>query len=444
MDPNGAEATETGVPHRDEDETAEPVPKRAGLHEMFEAAARKAPGAIAVEDEGGSLTYAELDARANRLAHHLRRLGVGPEVRVGLCLPRSVSLAAALLAVLKAGGAYVPLDAAYLRTARERSATYRAERLAFVAGDAGLGVLITQDSLRSRLPASGAAVVCVDADEARWAALPETTPESGVLPDNAAYVIYTSGSTGRPKGVIGTHRAMVNRFAWMLRAYPFAEGERCAQKTSPGFVDFLWETLGPLSGGATLVVMPPGVEKDAGALVGALSAGGVSRLVVVPSLLRVLLESLESAAGTLPSLRICTTSGERLPDDLVPRFRERLPHATLLNVYGSTEVAADVTACDLSSTPTGGASPIRRPIPNVRIHVVDPGGAPCPPGATGRSTWPAPGCAAATWAARISPQSGSCPTRSRGCPGRACTAPATWDGGATTACWSTWAASITR
>src|SRR5262249_26627366 len=165
----------------------------ATLPGLFAAQVAKTPDAVAAIFEGERLSYGELDARANRLAHHLRSLGVGPEAVVGLCVERSLAMLVGLLGILKAGGAYLPLDPGYPR-----------ERLAFMLSDAGAPVLVTQAALRAQLPAADARIVCLDGEEdaAAIARCPATAPQSGLTPHNPAYVIYTSGSTGTPKRVV--------------------------------------------------------------------------------------------------------------------------------------------------------------------------------------------------------------------------------------------------
>ncbi|HEX9936150.1 MAG TPA: condensation domain-containing protein, partial [Longimicrobium sp.] len=185
--------------------TAAAVPADRCLHELFEAQAARTPDATALVFEGEPLSYAELNARANRLAHHLRSLGVGPDARVGLCVERSLEMMVGLLAVLKAGGAYVPLDPAY-----------PADRVAYMLADSGPAVVLSQRRLRDRIGSTGAPVLELDEAEPAWSDRPATNPERGTLtPEHLAYVIYTSGSTGRPKGVGVPHRAVINALSWM-------------------------------------------------------------------------------------------------------------------------------------------------------------------------------------------------------------------------------------
>src|SRR5258708_12580269 len=188
--------------------TEAPYPRQSCIHHLFEAQVGRRPDAVAVVYEGASLTYRELDQRANQLAHYLQELGVGPEVLVGLCVERSLEMAVGLLGVLKAGGAYVPLDPAY-----------PAERLAFMLEDSRAPVILTQPHLLTQLPATAAKVVCLDAGAALLARQSEAAPVSGATSAPLAYVIYTSWSTGTPKGVQIPHRAVVN-FLWSMHLQP--------------------------------------------------------------------------------------------------------------------------------------------------------------------------------------------------------------------------------
>jgi non-ribosomal peptide synthetase component F len=196
------------------------VPADRCIHELFEAQAARTPGAVAVRFEEASLTYAELNERANRLAHYLVRLGVGPEVRVGLCLERSLEMVVSLLAVLKAGGAYVPLDPGL-----------PAERLAYMLEDSAVPLVLVQAALRGTVPArEGVAVLAVDALAERLAAESAENPKSGAGPGSLAYVIYTSGSTGRPKGVMNQHRGVVNRLVWMQAQFRLGADDGAARR----------------------------------------------------------------------------------------------------------------------------------------------------------------------------------------------------------------------
>ncbi|HKV08247.1 MAG TPA: condensation domain-containing protein, partial [Thermoanaerobaculia bacterium] len=245
------------------------------LQELFEAQARRTPSALAVIAEDETLTYRELDLRANRLAWLLRAHGVGPESRVGLCLERSAGMVVALVAALKAGGAYIPLDP-----------EYPAERLAFLVADAGVHVLLAQERTAGSLPEHGAPVVFVEtgafAEGEEGGAPPPRLYEGG---EALAYVIYTSGSTGRPKGALIPHRAIVNHMLWMAEDLPLTPADRVFQKTPFGFDASVWEFWAPLAAGAALVMARPGGHRDPAYLVRTIAEHGVTVLQAVPSLL---------------------------------------------------------------------------------------------------------------------------------------------------------------
>jgi amino acid adenylation domain-containing protein len=343
------------------------------LHQWIEAQVDRTPDAIAMVCEDAQLTYHELNRRANQLAHHLRSLGVGPEVLVGLCVERSLEMVIGLLGILKAGGAYMPLDPAY-----------PLERLAFMLEDARVAVLVTQQRLMAALPAPAATVVCLDADWYSMSQQSVANPTSETTPENLAYVLYTSGSTGRPKGVLGLHRGAVNRFVWMWETYPFAADEVCCQKTSLNFVDSVWELFGPLLQGIRVVIIPNDVLQEPPRLVQTLAAENVTRLVLVPSLLAAMLDSTAELQHHLPQLRMWITSGELLSVELCQRFRRCMPHGVLLNLYGSSEVAADVTWYDTRML-RGDCShiPIGRPLTNTQMYLLDAHLQPVPIGVVG-------------------------------------------------------------
>jgi len=211
----------------------------------------------------------------------------------------------------------------------------------------------------------------MDGDAREIAREPTTNPTNAVTAENAAHVIYTSGSTGKPKGVVSSHRASVNRFAWMWREYPFAPGEVCCQKTSLSFVDSIWEIFGPLLNGVTLVIIPDEVVKDPKAFVQSLADNKITRLVLVPSLLRVMLEDRELLAQRLASLRYCVCSGETLPVELAAEFRKQLPQTKLINLYGSSEVAADVTCYEVESAERFSTVPIGTAVANTQVYILD-------------------------------------------------------------------------
>jgi amino acid adenylation domain-containing protein len=352
--------------------TAAEYPVDACLHELVEAQVEHRPHATALVFEGEPLTYAELNARANRLAHHLRSLGVGPDARVGLCVERSLEMMVGLLAVLKAGGAYVPLDPAY-----------PAERLAYMLADSDPAVVLSQRALRDRIGSTGAPVLELDEAAPAWGHRPVTNPERGTLtPEHLAYVIYTSGSTGRPKGVGVPHRAVVNALSWMQELSGLSADDTVLHKTPYSFDASLRELLPPLLAGCRLVLARPEGHRDPGYLLELMRREGVTTLHAVPSLLQALVD--EGGLAACDALRTVMCGGEALPAELARRFSDQAPWARLYNVYGPTEAAVDVTAWLCTDRPDGAAiTPIGSPMPNVRIYLLDPAGEPVPVGVAG-------------------------------------------------------------
>ncbi len=351
--------------------------ERRPIHQLIAAQAERTPERIALDAPAGCLTYRELVRSAGRLASHLRRLGVGPDVRVGICAERSPAMVIGLLAILEAGGAYVPLDPAYPR-----------ERLAWLFADSTAAVLLTQERWAASLPANQVHVVELDRFAA--GALPDEGAGSGsqdppaarlpLDPENLAYVIFTSGSTGRPKGVMNRHGAILNRLLWMQQALPLDESDRVLQKTPFSFDVSVWEFFWPLLAGARLVLARPGGHQDPDYLAALIAAEGVTTVHFVPSMLQVFLDS--PAAARCASLRRVVCSGEALPHELQQRYGSLL-QAPLYNLYGPTEAAVDVTcwACDPAAARP--VVPIGRPIANTRVHVVDRNFRTVPLGVTG-------------------------------------------------------------
>jgi amino acid adenylation domain-containing protein len=314
------------------------------------------------------LTYGELNQRANQLAHHLQRLGVGPEQLVGVCMHRSLEMVIALLGILKAGGAYVPLDPTYPR-----------ERLAYMLTTAQPPVLLTQSWLAPDLPAHQAQVVCLD--QIDLSAEAASNPPSPLADERLAYVIFTSGSTGQPKGVMNTHRAILNRLLWMQEAYQLTPTDRVLQKTPFSFDVSVWEFFWPLMMGATLVMARPEGHKDSAYLVQTIREQHISTLHFVPSMLQVFVREADLEHCTAIQRLIC--SGETLPADVQPRIWARLPHAQLHNLYGPTEAAVDVTAWACSPNSPYATVPIGRPIANLQIYLLDAQFQPVPVGVPG-------------------------------------------------------------
>jgi amino acid adenylation domain-containing protein len=353
-------------------DTAFPAPRP--LHELISEQAARTPAATAVEGESGTLSYAELEERANRLAHLLREHGVGPETRVGILLERTPELFVALLGVLKAGGAYVPLDP-----------EYPAERLAFILQDSGAALLLTHSGLAERI--AGGLRLHLDRLGDDLARRPATPPPALSGADGLVYVLYTSGSTGRPKGALLTHDALVNRLLWMQQALPLAPGDGVLHKTAFGFDVAGWELFWPLLVGARVVLARPGGQRDPAYLARRVAETGISTLHFVPSMLPAFLDAVDAQPGAGASLRHVVCSGEALGTALAERTLRTLPGAVLWNLYGPTEAAIDVTARRVASAAdaqgAGGGVPLGQPIANTQTYVLDAALRPAPLGAWG-------------------------------------------------------------
>ncbi|RMS13064.1 Pyoverdine sidechain peptide synthetase IV, D-Asp-L-Ser component [Pseudomonas coronafaciens pv. coronafaciens] len=340
--------------------TTADFPNEHCLHSLIEAQVLATPNAPALIFAAEQLSYAQLNARANQLAHRLREAGVGPDVLVGICVERSLELVIGLLAIIKAGGAYVPLDP-----------DYPEDRLAYMMQDSGIGLLLTQTSLLERLPVpEHVQSICLDQDGDWLAGYSTANPINLSHPQNLAYVIYTSGSTGKPKGAGNSHRALVNRLHWMQKAYGLNESDTVLQKTPFSFDVSVWEFFWPLLTGARLAVALPGDHRDPERLVQTIQEHQITTLHFVPSMLQAFLTHPQ--VESCNSLRRVVCSGEALPAELAGQVLKRLPQASLYNLYGPTEAAIDVThwTCttdDVLSVPIG------RPIDNLKTHILDDG-----------------------------------------------------------------------
>jgi len=343
-----------------------PAPPAAGatVHELFEAQARATPDAIALRHGERAVTFGCLNARANRLAAGLTAAGAGPERVVGVLMERSIETVTALLAVLKSGAAYLPLDP-----------SYPPERLQSLVSESGAGWVVTTTALAGALAAGPRTLIIGEAAGAGHGGA--ANPRVPVSAGNLACVIFTSGSTGRSMGVQIPHRALVNRLRWMWRAYPFEPGEQAVHKTALSFVDSVWEIFGPLLRGVPSQIVDAGAVADPHRLAAALARAGASRVVAVPSLLRALLDAEPRLADKLPALRVWVSSGEPLTGELAARFHTALPGRLLLNLYGSTEVTADVTAAEVPAGSTRVL--IGRPIDGTGVRLADPTGRAVPP-----------------------------------------------------------------
>jgi amino acid adenylation domain-containing protein len=349
-------------------DTAAEYPADVCIHELFQAQAERTPDAVAVVFEDDSLTYRELNERANRLAHHLAHLGAGPEARVGICLDRSAEMVVAMLAVLKSGAAYLPLDP-----------SYPADRLAYMLQDSGAPLLVTQGSLRGLLPADGVRIVSVDEDAAAIASHSADTPSAPVDAANAAYVIYTSGSTGNPKGVQVTHRNAVSFFAGMDERVGGSAAGTWLAVTRISFDIHVLELLWTLARGFRVVVQPePDRARDGDSIAEQIRRHSVTHLQCTPSLAAMMIA--ESGVGALSGLERILLGGEALPSDLAAQITAVLPNG-LVNMYGPTETT--VWSATHAVEAAAGPVPIGRPIANTRVYVLDAALRPQPAGVPG-------------------------------------------------------------
>ncbi|MEU2080244.1 amino acid adenylation domain-containing protein, partial [Streptomyces sp. NPDC013489] len=347
---------------------------------LFAEQVMRTPDAVAVVCGEVSLSYGELDARANRLARYLVGRGVGPGRFVALYLPRSVEMVVALLAVLKAGAAYVGLDP-----------KYPSERGAFMLRDSAPVLVVTSGEVSGGLPDGGLGIPRVVVDDVGVAAevaglasdgLSGSEVVGGGGPWGAAYVFYTSGSTGRPKGVVGTHVGMVNRLAWAQERFPWSVSDVGCAKSSMAFAESTSEIFGPLLHGASVVVADDEEARSVVGLSALIERHGITRMTLVPSLLAALLE--DGGLGPSAAGVTWTSSGEALSPATAGLFLERLPGGRLLNFYGFSEASADSVWASIDSVDAvRGALPIGRPIANTRVYVLDSSLRPVVPGAVG-------------------------------------------------------------
>jgi amino acid adenylation domain-containing protein len=338
------------------------------VHQLIEAQARRAPDAVAAMLDEDALTYAQLDRRANALAHKLKKLGVAPDTLVGVCLERSFNFVIATLAVLKAGGGYVPLDPSLPK-----------ERLAYIATDSGTRVFIASEATAQWLPDSETPVLYLghgrQSDEA------PDPPDSGVAPDNLAYVIYTSGSTGRPKGVAIEHRSLCNHVLWLQSADALGAADAALLRASIGFDFSVMELFWPLAAGARLILARPGGEADMAYLASLIETQRITLLMCVPTLLAALLEQPD-VEKRCAGLRGITSGGEAMSPALLRRCLSRLPAVTLHNLYGPTEITIGCTSWTCSGTEKH-TVPIGYPIANAELYILDAQLEPIPIGVTG-------------------------------------------------------------
>ncbi|MGV2831536.1 amino acid adenylation domain-containing protein, partial [Myxosarcina sp. GI1(2024)] len=351
-------------------DTTANYPQDKYIHQLFEAQVEKTPDTVAVVFEDEQLTYCELNARANQLAHYLQQRGVKPEIKVGICVERSLEMVIGLLAILKAGGAYVPIDP-----------NYPQERLTYMLSDSQPGVLLTQQDLLESLLEHQARVFCLDTDWQQISNNSTENPVSKITIDNLAYIIYTSGSTGKPKGAMNAHSGILNRLLWMQDTYQLTSDDAVLQKTPFSFDVSVWEFFWTLIAGARLIIAQPEGHKDPSYLIDLISQQQVTTLHFVPSMLQVFLEA--EGVEQCQSLARVIASGEALPAQLQQRFFERLD-TRLDNLYGPTEAAIDVTYWQCQQdNPNQKTVPIGRPIANIQTYLLDSSLNPVSVGVTG-------------------------------------------------------------
>ncbi|WP_420127106.1 amino acid adenylation domain-containing protein [Longimicrobium sp.] len=349
------------------------APPAAGtfVHERFEAQAERTPGAAALVYENETLSYAELNARANRLAHHLRTLGVGPDARVGICTERGFEMVVGVLAVLKAGGAYLPLDPAY-----------PAERLRYMLEDGAPAALLTQPALRPLFADATLPVIELGSAGAAWEEQPAGNPDRGGLTaEHLAYVIYTSGSTGRPKGVRVPHGSVGATLAVAGEAFGFGAGDRVPSLASFAFDIWLFETLLPLLVGGTVRLVPRDRVVDVPGLVENLAA--CTTVHAVPALMRRIVDEVRATPeGVLNTLRHAFVGGDAVAPDLLEEMRTAFPAAEIHVLYGPTE-AAIICATHRLGEEAAARQMVGRPLGNATLYVVEPGGRVAPVGVPG-------------------------------------------------------------
>ncbi len=347
--------------------TAAPWPADACVHELVAGYAARAPQAVALVADGAVLSYADVEERANRLAHLLADRGVAPDVPVGACLERGVDLVVSMLAVLKAGGAYVPLDP-----------ELPADRLAFIVADTGMPILLTREELAARLPGGGPALVFLDRERAAIAAKPGTPPQVTAEPATLAYMVYTSGSTGRPKGVMVQHGSLVNLCAWFRGRFGITGDDRVSQIVTAGFDPVALEVWGALTAGAGVAIASRQVLGDPGGLVRWLAEAGVTVSVVPAPQLDAVLDQLDVVRT---GVRVMVTGADVVRRRPRPEWGLRL-----INAYGPTEATVLATCAEVApegAVAGGELPPVGVPIANMAAYVLDRYLRPVPVGVPG-------------------------------------------------------------
>jgi amino acid adenylation domain-containing protein len=354
------------------DNTAHSYPQDLCIHHLFEAQVRESPDAIAVEQEETRLSYRELNRRANQLAHYLRRAGVGPEVRVGICLERSPEMLVGLLGILKAGGSYVPIDPGYPQ-----------QRVALMVKEGQLGIILTQERWRAGLAGQGVQLVVMDRDWEQLAAEREQNPEVKLDGENLVYTIYTSGSTGRPKGVELRHRGLLNYIPYAAQVMEVTAADRFLQFASLSFDTAVEEIFVTLTSGARLVLRTDAMLSSVEKFLETCAQWQVTILDPPTAYWHEVVAQLAAKNLSLPaSLRVVFVGGERVLEERVKQWRELVTEVKLFNGYGPTETTIVALMEELSKA-ANGAVTIGRPVANTSAYILDEKLKPVPVGVTG-------------------------------------------------------------
>ncbi|HET7010422.1 MAG TPA: amino acid adenylation domain-containing protein [Anaerolineales bacterium] len=351
--------------------TAAPYPRRC-LHRLFEEQARRLPDGVALEFEGQTLTYRDLNRRANQLAYHLMQLGTSPGSFVGLCCEPSLQTVIGALGILKAGAAYLPIDPHYPR-----------ERQAFMLSDVQASTLITHTAVRDRLPAFEGTILDLEADGPAIARQSDNDPPPRGNPDDPAYAIFTSGSTGQPKGSALAHRGVVNLLNDLQRRQPIAPGDPCSWWTSVSFDVSVYEIFSALLAGGALHVIPHAMRLDLPALLDWLSVHHIRHAYLPPFMLADLARWVQENPNQ-SDLRRLLVGVEPISEELLINISARVPGLRIINGYGPSETTICSTLYDVNGARPGrGKTPIGKPVLNTRIYVLDSHLQPVPAGVTG-------------------------------------------------------------
>jgi surfactin family lipopeptide synthetase A len=356
----------------DFNQSARPYPMDRSIHQLFEQQAAATPDATALIFGDRTLTYRELNERANNLAHYLRRKGVEPEDRIAICVDRSFEMMQGLLGILKAGGSYVALDTEY-PPLRQREIL-----------DASTAKFLLVTSANDVFETFEGTKIVLDDDRDAIAQESGNDPTPARTSDMLMNLVYTSSTTGKPKGVLIKETSVLNRLHWMWEDYPFQSGDVALLQKSYALVASTWELFGALLKGYPTVILSYDQLLDPAELWKQATKHGVTHLLAIPALLEGILLQAEATPGGWPTLRFATTSAEQIPMAMVNQWKQAFPDVPLLNLYGATECSSNATAFDTRELNDDALRvPVGKPIANVNVYVLDEQGRPLPLGATG-------------------------------------------------------------